>query len=214
MLRTFTLSAFILSLVIESSSSTKLISFKASKSVSRPIPSDHPNSFPSWFARDSTPATILSLNPGLDRVEQITSTCFKGYLAPIRFPGVTVRSIIDFQVNREDSRIDVICEQGSLQQTFEGPKVFVAIVSKLLPSVASRTSFILNMKEAVLTNQAELEICFAIPSWFPLNPKSVEEGGSKTIQTSMEKDLDGILDKIITEYLRCSTLNVQDAKTA
>ena len=184
--------------------SKKLITFRASKAVTRSLPTSE-GSFASWFAKPTTPSTILTLNPGLDRIEQIATGSFKGYLAPIQFPGVTVRSIIDFKVIQADEQIDIICEQGSLQQSFEGPKVFVAIVSKLIPDIASRTSFILNPNEGQLTNEAELEITFAVPSWFPLNPQAVEEGGSKTIQTSMEKDLDGILDKIFTEYLNQST---------
>ena len=204
-------SALVLLFLIQICYSGKQICFRASKSVSRSIPS---NSFSSWFAKDTTPATILSLNPGLDRVEQISAGRFKGYLAPIRFPGVTVRSILDFQVHQEDLRIDVTCEQGSLEQSFEGPKVFVGIVSKILPSIASRTSFILNTNEAMLTNQAQLEISFNVPSWFPLNQQSVEESGSKTIQSSMEKDLDGILDKIISEYLRYSSLDLKENAAA
>ena len=204
------LGVFLLLIMTQSCYSMKEICFRASKSVSRSIPSDHHSSFASWFAKSSTPATILSLNPGLDRVDQISSSSFKGYLAPIRFPGITVTSIIDFNVHQEESQIDVVCDKGSVQQSFEGPKALVAIASKFLPNIASRTSFILNTDEAILTNQAELEICFAIPSWFPVNPQSAEESGSKTIQSSMEKDLDGILDKIISEFLRCSTLDLEN----
>ena len=114
----------ILSYLVE----TAPVIFKATHSVVRKVP----NGFSTFYERPETPQVILSLNPGLIRIEPITESVYMGYLAPIEFPGLRIKSIVRFDVTFKDKILEVNCREGALQQNYEGNKLFVSAVSKLV----------------------------------------------------------------------------------
>lgn len=180
--------------------SKKIITFRARQLVQRPIPSSEAERFADWFSQPTIPLEILQLNPGFDRIEALPNEAYRGYLAPLRFPGIAITSIVDFDTSFNGTSLDVQCREGALKQSFQGSKFLESIISRLLPSIQSRSITSFDRDDCCVSTKAELAIGFPVPSWFPLNVEAVEKGGSETIQASMDKDLNGFLDKIVAEY--------------
>lgn len=178
----------------------KPITFRAYNSVDRLLDPSQGKAFEAWFAQPSIVRVILSLNPAIHSIEQLSHDEFKATLTPMRFPGVSVTNIQQFSVTTLPNSLTVAASENGSQQSFEGPKMLQAIVSQMLPKVKSRALFTFSTADYTLRNEAELEISFSVPTWFPLNPEAVEKGGSKTVQESMSSDMGGILDKIVETF--------------
>ena len=183
--------------------SSKIITFRAQKVISRPLDSQtiNLNAFERWFKNQETPLTILSLNPGLVKVEKVSESEFKGYLKPIQFPGALVKSIVGFNVISSDTSVSVVCKEGSVQQEIEAPAFVKKMMLSLLPDITSSTTFCFDAEQATLSNNAQLQIKSTIPSWFPINKEAAERGGSEAVQKSMDADMNGLLDRILDRFI-------------
>ena len=182
----------------------RLIRFVANKRITRSLPLKEYDAFQAWFSAQET-LDLVKLNPGIISVERQGESSGGDYLAsltPINFPGLKLSSSVLFAISRDSpsSRVTVRCNAGSLKQTFEGNPFFANLVSKLTPTVISKTSFGLEAAEQSLVTDAELVIQFNISPWFPVSGDLLEQGGSAAIGTGMEKDLGVFLDKILAIF--------------
>lgn len=178
----------------------KQVTFTAINIVRKPIgPGTTLDDFQTWLMRADTVETILRSNPGLEKVDRIDDQRFMGRVSPIEFPGLTVRTSVEFDCVSDDNRLEVTCRDGAVTQEFEGNKLFASRVSKLLPKVTSSTIFEVD-SEAHFVNRASLEIAFALPSWFPIPAEVIEKRGSASIQQSMLKDMTSVVDKVLDVY--------------
>lgn len=181
----------------------RLIRFVANKRITRSLSLKEYDAFQAWFSAQET-LDLVKLNPGIISVEQQgeSSGDYLASLTPINFPGLKLSSSVLFAISRDSpsSRVTVRCNAGSLKQTFEGNPFFANLVSKLTPTVISKTSFGLEAAEQSLVTDAELVIQFNISPWFPVSGDLLEQGGSAAIGTGMEKDLGVFLDKILAIF--------------
>jgi len=193
----------IVSLVFYCATGDRLIRFVANKRITRALPSSEYDAFQAWFSAQET-LELVKLNPGIISVEQQgeSSGDYLASLTPINFPGLKLSSSVLFAISRDapSSRVTVRCNAGSLKQTYEGNPFFANLVSKLTPTVISKTSFGLEAREQSLVTDAELVIQFNISPWFPVSGDLLEQGGSAAIGTGMEKDLAVFLDKILAIF--------------
>lgn len=183
-------------------SSTKYIAFNVRTSISKALKSEDidPSTFNTWFCQDSTPLSILRLNPGLEKIEDLGSQRFRGYLKPIAFPGLRVTSIIDFETTFDLNKFEVACNDGAIKQTFEGNTIFIKIFSGLAPAVISKTIWFVDPESGSLNNRSELQIRFGVPSWFPFDASNSQRDGSSVLQKSLEADINILLDRIVNLY--------------
>ena len=183
-------------------SSTKYIAFNVRTSISKALKSEDidPSTFNTWFCQDSTPLSILRLNPGLEKIEDLGSQRFRGYLKPIAFPGLRVTSIIDFETTFDLNKFEVACNDGAIKQTFEGNTILIKIFSGLTPAVTSKTIWFVDPESGSLNNRSELQIRFGVPSWFPFDASNSQRDGSSVLQKSLEADINILLDRIVNLY--------------
>lgn len=168
------------------------------------------NDFENWFSDPKRPLQIIRLNPGLKKVEILeddnnnnnkSNIICRGYLKPIQFPGLAITSTVDFQTYFNGTSLSIRCEEGSVKQSFEGNKFLAKIVSALVPNVESENTIFIDKETNSICNKASLQIKFSLPSWFPINEDAVRNGGSDSLQKSMNSDLDGLLDSILNLYI-------------
>ena len=124
---------------------------------------------------------------------------FRGYLAPIQFPGISIVSTVDFDTSFDGKKLEVNCYDDSLTQEFQGSKILISLISKLLPKIQSSNVLTVN-NDNYLINEATLNICFDLPKWFPFNKDTLEKQGSISIGNNIDKDLNDLLDIIIETY--------------
>jgi len=132
----------------------------------------------------------------------------RGFLAPQTYPGgVTIRSIVDFDVQFDKKTLSVSCKDGALQHEFSGPflmKPILNILKGLMPTV--QTSNVLTLDEQqpesvpILTNSASLEVKFSLPSLFPFPLDAIEAGGSNAMQRTIDSDLTIFLENAALEF--------------
>lgn len=189
--------------------SPKQIKFSTNVQVSKAIDISKSPGFNNWFRRPSAVLEILKLNPGIQSVEQIQSGSedsgdlvkYKSYLSPLRFPGLTVQSVVEFNARiNNDGSFALYCNDNSTKQEFIGSKILASIVSRLTPTITSQSCMRYDEIESKLYNNSTLEIAFPVPSWFPLNADIVAKEGSKAIQTSLSQDLEKLLDKVFAKF--------------
>jgi hypothetical protein len=161
---------------------SKCISFRVSSARSQPLASVgiQTSAFSRWFAQEDTPLEIIKLNPGLEFIEVISKERFKGHLKPLKFPGLSVSSIIEFQTTSQESKFEIICNEGAITQIFEGNMLLVKIFSALT----------FDAETECICNESNLEIRFGVPSWFPFDRDASQTQGSSVIQQSIEKDIE------------------------
>jgi len=157
------------------------------------------NDFKEWFNNSNRPQEILELNPGIEKMIKTDNNKYKGYLSPIKFPGVMITSIVEFDTRFEDNRLEVNCFDDSLVQEYQGSKLLISIISKLIPKIKSTNILTIDTNNELI-NEATLNIMFSIPSWFPFKKDVLEEKGSEAIGANIESDLNKLLDKIILVY--------------
>lgn len=185
-------------------SAQRVVTFKANKIVSRPLPTveRQSTSFTDWFARAQTPNVILASNPGLSSFRKLSSGMYRADTAPLRFPGLNVKSSFDIRVEFDGKEFGAYCDEGAVKQEYEGNKFLARIVSKLIPSVVSANICRVNEAAGVLSNHATLSVSFEVPSWFPFSDEAMERNGSETIGRSMEEDTTRLLGAIVDAYLK------------
>mmetsp|Transcript_8958 Transcript_8958/g.9010 ORF Transcript_8958/g.9010 Transcript_8958/m.9010 type:complete len:218 (-) Transcript_8958:198-851(-) len=182
---------------------SKPIIFKGAKVIVKQAPTSQ--SFSKFFSQPSLPKIILSLNPGINTIEEISGTStYKCQVAGIKFPGITVASeaVFDVEFDGSSNFTAILNKGGTSLKTEGGPKFIASIIQKLLPSVESRTSITYDPTTNSITNSASLITEFNLPAWFPLPRDSLSSEGSAAIQKSMETDLDELLENIIKEYYK------------
>ena len=179
---------------------SKQVKFRANHRVMRELPSQELASFSQWFCRPSMLETILKANPGLTTIEKIADDVYEGKLSPLQFPGLKVIPSIRFLCKYENNGFEVQCTEDSLQQEYEGSKLFASWLSKILPKVASTNRCSVDPEKSSLINEASLEIKFNLPTWFPIPAHIIDEKGSAVIQQGLDKDLTLLLDNIFKEY--------------
>lgn len=180
------------------SQAKKLVTFKAKAILKKPI--HLTNDFKVWFASKDTPLRILSLNPGISKIEIIDDSQYNAYLSPLQFPGISITSIMDFNVAFDGSSLEVKCNDDNLKQEFQGSKVLKNLISRLLPKVNSYSKFFIDEENRNLVNDAMLEIKFGLPKWFPFKKETIEKNGSETIQKQLENDMKTVMSEIIKSY--------------
>lgn len=186
-------------------SASKPVTFYATNKVSKSLGPICSEDFGEWFARSETPMTILRLNPGLEDIEEVEPNKYRCALAPIKFPGLSIRSTIDFRTEFNETSFEVICEDDAISQTYEGRKFLAKIVSNLIPTVKSTNKLVFDEAASLLTNEAYLDISFYLPSWFPFPSNAVEDGGSASIQKSLDSDLESLLDKLLYAFWKSNS---------
>jgi hypothetical protein len=191
-------------ILIESCSSSNIVTFSASRKLIRNLNecNINCNDFKEWFSNSNRPQEILELNPGIEKMIKLDNNKYKGYLSPIKFPGLLITSMVDFDIYFDGSRLEVNCFDDSLVQEYQGSKLLISIVSKLIPKVKSTNILTINEANNELINEATLNIIFSIPSWFPFKKNILEAKGSEAIGENIESDLNKLLDKIILVYKR------------
>lgn len=88
--------------------------------------------------------------------------------------------------------------------------MFGVLVSKLTPEITSESSFVYDINHNSLINTATTHIKFAVPSWLPISAKITEQQGTKNLQKTMNRDLNGILDKLVNQYT--TTIKLENSK--
>jgi hypothetical protein len=177
------------------------VNFKATRKIIRDLSDSNIkyDSFIQWFDKPIRQLEILKLNPGIQSFEAIGTNKYRGYLSPIQFPGVSIMSRVDFDTSFDGKRLEVNCFDDSLVQDFQGSKILISLISKLLPKIQSSNILTIN-NDNYLINEATLNICFDLPNWFPFNRNTLEKQGSIAIGNSIDKDLNDLLDRIIETY--------------
>jgi len=177
------------------------VNFKATRKIIRDLSDSNIKyeSFIQWFDKPIRQLEILKLNPGIQSVEAIGTNKYRGYLSPIQFPGVSIMSRVDFDTSFDGKRLEVNCFDDSLVQDFQGSKILISLISKLLPKIQSSNILTIN-NDNYLINEATLNICFDLPNWFPFNRNTLEKQGSIAIGNNIDKDLNELLDRIIETY--------------
>jgi hypothetical protein len=197
------ISIIIIVIIIESCSSSNIVTFSASRKLIRNLNecNINCNDFKAWFSDSNRPQEILELNPGIEKMIKLDNNKYKGYLSPIKFPGLLITSMVDFDIYFDGSRLEVNCFDDSLVQEYQGSKLLISIISKLIPKVKSTNILTINEANNELINEATLNIIFSIPSWF-VKKDVLEAKGSEAIGENIESDLNKLLDKIILVYKR------------
>jgi hypothetical protein len=176
----------------------KLVTLRASHTIIRLAGDISKNNFLAWFSRPETPLEILALNPGFEKVERLSDTVCRGYLTPILFPGLSITSVVDFNVTFNGRVLTLNADGSSMKQTLDGSPILKAFMSRLpLPSVKSTSVIAASDSDEFLTNRAELEISFPYPDWFPIPANMIEQKGSETIQSKIITDLDDLFKNIL-----------------
>eukprot|EP01036_Dinobryon_divergens_P026004 gene26004-34605_t len=142
----------------------------------------------------------MRLNPGLEKIDDLGSQRFRGYLKPISFPGLRVTSVIDFETTFDLNKFEVACNEGAITQTFEGNIILIKIFSGLTPAVISKTIWFVDTESGSLSNRSELQIRFGVPSWFPFDVNNSQRDGSSVLQKSLEADITILLDRLVNLY--------------
>lgn len=150
-----------------------------------------------FFMREDFIDLILSLNKGIERVEMVDNEIYRGYLAPLEFPGIKMTNSIDFIVNYVKGKsLTVTCTgNDALKQEYDGPPRLIKLISNLTPEV--RSTNILEYDDTNITNKATLEIKFPIPQLFPIPSSILELKGSEAIQKGVDRDLDGLVEGVL-----------------
>lgn len=166
---------------------------------------DDGKGFQKWFQRPDIAYKILSVNPGLLKVDIISSRLYRGHLSPVTFFGVQFFQTIDFDVfSNETTLIVTTASEDALQQTCKGSAFLVNIFNKIPPAkITSKTTLTTSRNEkgeGVLTDYAELKVMIKLPSWSPIPPKLFESTGSRSISSKLSKDLSSFLDNIKKLY--------------
>jgi len=161
--------------------------------------------FQKWFQKKDIAYKILSVNPGLLKVDIISSKLYRGHLSPVTFFGVQFFQTIDFDVfTNETALIVTTASEDALQQTCKGSQFLVNIFNKIPPAkITSKTTLTTSCNEkgeGVLTDYAELKVMIKLPSWSPIPAKLFESTGSKSISSKLSKDLTSFLDNIKKLY--------------
>lgn len=185
-------------------SANKVVKFTAVLFSSQPLPQRSTlTQFYRWFRDEQSMDKILKCNPGLNSIEKLEGTRYIGSISPLHFPGVTVKSRMTFDCMRnEQNAIIVRCLEDSMQQEYEGNKLFASWLEKLLPTVTSSTEFGVDEEQLILFNNSTLQIAFALPRWFPVPADIIEQKGSVIIRDNMKRDMDKVISNIIDLYER------------
>ena len=196
---------FLLLIVLKCSLSKRSITFCAKSSVSSNYLLNSINGgvslstkeIETFFMREDFVDLILSLNKGIERVEMVDNEIYRGYLAPLEFPGIKMTNSIDFIVHyTKGKRLTVSCTgNDALRQEYEGPPRLIKLISNLIPEV--RSTNILEYDDTNITNKATLEIEFSIPQLFPIPSNILESKGSEAIQKGVDRDLDGLVQGVL-----------------
>lgn len=193
-------------------SKSRTVTFRASHSATKPLGYLSQEDFTEWFELSTTPITILSLNPGVKSIEETTPGQLRCMLEPIKFPGASVSSTMDFTYTFDGSEFEIRCLDNGLQQTFAGP--FGNLLSRLpKPSVVSSSKILFDKEREALVNEATLNISFGLPSWFPMPFQAVEDGGSKAIQDTLESDMTATLDKLLYQFWKANSALAEREET-
>ena len=203
-------------LVIVSARGSKPICFKASCSVSKPLPVEVEISrFKNFMSLGSTPSTVLSLNPGIQSSERLIGDSIRGTrekhqhkwraeLIPLVFPGMKISNSVTFHVDFNPGKslsVSMLPEDGdTLEQIYDGPRILARLCESFLPQVSSINVLTLDTDNACLTNTAEITIAFELPAAFPIPAHLVSSKGSDAIQAGMNRDLDGLVGRYIERY--------------
>lgn len=183
----------------------RMIRFRTAKRLSMPLSREEFAGFERWWQQKSA-VDIVKNNPGLLTLESKgASSSYIANLAPLSFPGLTIKSTVMFDVVRELNTVTVSCNQGSLEQQYEGAAFLRDLVSKLKPTVVSNNTFGIDEAVPCLFSDANLEIAFEIAPWFPVNADFLEKGGSSAIGLGIDKDIGAFLDNVLKAYRLEST---------
>mmetsp|Transcript_13009 Transcript_13009/g.12619 ORF Transcript_13009/g.12619 Transcript_13009/m.12619 type:complete len:203 (-) Transcript_13009:359-967(-) len=185
-----------LSYIVDAS---KQIVFRAAQKLSKPLNVAKLPAFNDWFSREETPDIILGLNPGITRVEKLKPNVYRGYLAPLKFPGLVGTAVVDFDVKFDGNVLEVNCRDDAVKISFDGPnKIFANAISSFTPIVVSTN--ILMVNKSSLCNNADIAIKFDLPSWFPIPKALVEKSGSDIIEKNLISDLSKLLDNTSNSF--------------
>jgi hypothetical protein len=190
----------------------KPIQFKSNKLITRSIAElTSSKGFSTWFAQSNTPYKILRCNPGIMDIELLDGGKVEAALTPLTFPGVTVTSVVKFDMEFDGKRFAAYCRPDSIVQSYSGNEYFANILAKLLPTIESSTVITYDELSATLSNEAKLLISFDLPDWFPIPAGRISSSGSASIDKNLECDINALLDKLLDLYLT-SVVAVEDVE--
>ena len=180
----------------------KVITLSAEKFICKTLPdSCDVEDFSLWFAKPETPRVILGLNPGIKEIEILSEELYRCKLAETNFPGLTVSSTVNINVDF-DGYSTLYCTIGDsdIEQDIKGPSLLVRLLSSILPVIRSRNIIKFDKENAMISNDAILEIDISLPSWFPVSQEAAKNGTSKVIEDNMESDLTSLLDNLVAAF--------------
>ena len=99
-------------------SKSRTVTFRASHSATKPLGYLSQEDFTEWFELSTTPITILSLNPGVKSIEETTPGQLRCMLEPIKFPGASVSSTMDFTYTFDGSEFEIRCLDNGYDYLF------------------------------------------------------------------------------------------------
>jgi hypothetical protein len=143
---------------------------------------------------------IISMNPGIERLERLSAVQLRGHLAPQQFPLTTIRTTIDMEYSRNATGVQCGVDRRGCKQVIEGNKYFASLMRALIPEICSDFQCAYDKDAETVTIDTWLDIGMSIPGWFPLPAASVEKSGSQIFQQSMDKDTDAFFDKIYARF--------------
>ena len=189
--------------------SSNRITFKATAGIRQQI--SDVASFSTWLANPTTVLEILSLNPGLVKVEELLELGqgrYRGHVTPLQFPGITISSVIDFMVEHDSSSLDMECVDDAIKMTYAGNEVLAKLIRGIVPIVSSHSTIRIDEGSGELVNVAELMIAFDLPDFFPLPKYSIESKGSSIITKNLADDLQTLSDNIIKAYAQQAEIRI------
>eukprot|EP01038_Epipyxis_sp_PR26KG_P012582 gene12582-16873_t len=166
--------------------------------------------FSHWFSSSNTPKKLLEQNPGISTVYNIEDddAKFRAILEPQKYPlGVSITAIINFNTVFDGKSFTTICDENSVTQTVQGPKLIAQVLSSILPTVKTTNICSIDEVNDKLVNESFLEIKFDLPDWFPFKKEDIERDGSENVRKVMETDLTIFLDKVMKLYKSEESLN-------
>lgn len=85
------------------------------------------NSYKNLFNDPNSVMNILSVNPGLNTLVKVSESIYRGELAPIHAPGLSIYQTIDFHIEQSPNAITITVPGDAVKQTYKGIPFLVKV---------------------------------------------------------------------------------------
>lgn len=148
-----------------------------------------------FLRREEAVEEIVLLNESVKELEPDSAGRYTAHLAPVRFPGASVRPTVRFEaVTLQDG---LRMKAHDMVTKGEGPSFFMRLMESIVPDIESHTDI-----QAVdgITYSHKLKIEFPLPFWWPIPDNVMRRVGSKVLQSSTRKDVEATASKLRARY--------------